>query len=135
MLFISSTTQMKEETTMGKPVFLDPIDYISGKISRKFRTIYNRRKDSDRRYTQVRDARKSPPTSKEMAQHTKFRTCLLAARERAEDLMNMTQDQAAYNTAKKSAGFKYHTFRGWLTAKAWQYYSEQSHSVVWPESL
>ena len=40
--------------------FLDPIDYISGKISRKFRTVYLRRKTSDRRFTQVRSARNTP---------------------------------------------------------------------------
>ena len=81
------------------------------------------------------EPRSTPPTAKEMALHTKFRTCVQAANERAEDLMNMTQDQAAYSEAKKSAGFKYHTFRGWLVAKAFQYYSEQSHSVVWPQNL
>ena len=120
---------------MGKPFFLDPIDYISGKISRKFRTVYNRRKDSDRRYTQVRNARTTPPSAKEMAHHTKFRTCAIAANERAQDLMHMTQDQEAYREAKKAAGFKYHTFRGWLVAKAVQYYNDSTGKVVWPEHL
>ncbi|MBR4564569.1 MAG: hypothetical protein IKO26_08975 [Paludibacteraceae bacterium] len=115
--------------------FLDPVDYISGKISKKYRTVYNRRRDSDKRYTQVRDARTTPPTSKEMAHHTKFKTCVQAANERSQDLMNMTQDQASYREARKLKGCKYHTFHGWLVGKAFEYYIEGSHSVVWPERL
>ena len=120
---------------MSAVYFLDPIDYISGKISKKYRTVYNRRRASDKRYTQVRDARTTPPTAKEMAQHTKFRTCVLAANERAQDLINMTQDQTAYREAKKAAGFKYHSFRGWLVAQAFQYYNDSTGKVVWPEHL
>ena len=97
--------------------------------------MYNYRKASRRKFTQVRDARTTPPTSKEMALHTKFRTVRLAALERAQDLMHMTQDQASYNEAKKAAGFKYTTFNGWLFAKGWENYKEESHSVVWPERL
>ena len=120
---------------MSAVYFLDPIDYISGKISKKYRTVYNRRRASDKRYTQVRDARTTPPTAKEMAQHTKFRTCVQAANERAQDLMSMTQDQAAYSNAKKTAGFKYHSFRGWLVGKAFENYNDNTGKVVWPESL
>ena len=36
---------------MGKVVYEDPIHHISGKISRKYRTCYNYRKWSDRKYT------------------------------------------------------------------------------------
>ena len=79
--------------------------------------------------------RTTPPSAREMALHTKFKTCVQAANERSMDLMNMTQDQAAYSTAKQVSGFKYHSIRGWLVAKAFQYYSDNTHSVVWPESL
>ena len=120
---------------MAQVVYLDPIDHVSGKISKKYRTVYNYRKASKRKFTQVRDARTTPPTSKEMALHTKFRTVRLAALERAQDLMHMTQDQASYNEARKASGFKYTTFNGWLFAKGWENYKEESHSVVWPERL
>ena len=52
--------------------FLDPIDYISGKISRKFRTVYLRRKTSDRRFTQVRSARNTPLKPREVAVRQRF---------------------------------------------------------------
>ena len=118
---------------MAQVVYLDPIDHVSGKISKKYRTVYNYRKASKRKYTQVRDTRTTPPTANEMALHTKFRTVRLAALERAQDLMNMTQDQAAYAEARKVTGFKYTTFNGWLFAKAWENYKDESHSVIWPE--
>ena len=76
--------------------------------------------------------RSTPPTAKEMALHTKFRTVSQARDERSQDLMNMTQDQEAYRKARKVTGFKYHSFRAWLFAKAWENYKEDSHSVVWP---
>ena len=120
---------------MADVVYLDPIDHVSGKISKKFRTVYNYRKASKRKYTQVRDARSTPPTAKEMALHTKFRTVALARNERAQDLMHITQDQAAYTEARKATGFKYTTFFGWLFAKAWEYYNDNTGKVVWPENL
>ena len=38
---------------MGRVVFEDPIEHISGKISKKFRTCYNFRRASKRKYTSV----------------------------------------------------------------------------------
>ena len=93
--------------------------------------------DCQRLYTFDADRykRTTPPTAKEMALHTKFKTCQQAARERAQDLTHMTQDQEAYREARKAANFKYHSFRGWMTGKAFENYKEETHSVVWPESL
>ena len=45
---------------MGKVVYEDPIHHISGKISRKYRTCYNYRKWSDRKYTSVHGDRTTP---------------------------------------------------------------------------
>ena len=89
---------------MGKPVFLDPIDYISGKISRKYRTIYNRRKDNDRRYTQVRGERTTQPSSKELKLRERFTAISAAVRARQADLTKITTDQEAYLAQKDTAG-------------------------------
>ena len=50
---------------MSKVVFLDPIDHVSGKLSKKSRVTYCYRSNSneageDRRYTQIRGKRSTP---------------------------------------------------------------------------
>ena len=45
--------------TMGQVVFQDPVHHISGKISKKYRTTYNYRKASERKYTSIRS---TPPS-------------------------------------------------------------------------
>lgn len=89
---------------MGKPVFLDPIDYISGKISKKFRTIYNRRKDNDRRYTQVRGERTSQPSTKELKARERFAAVAGMVRTRRADLTRIVADQEAFLAQKDTAG-------------------------------
>lgn len=122
---------------MGKVFFLDPVDYISGKISQKFRTIYNRRRVSDRRYTQVRDDRNTPPSVEELQRRLKFKVVRQAAQTRSMTLSTLTRDQMKFIEEKKQQGhsFKYHTFKGWLFGKAWNYYDESSNTVVWPQNL
>ena len=44
-------------TRMATVVYEDPIHHISGKISKKYRTTYNYRKQSDRKYTSVHGER------------------------------------------------------------------------------
>ena len=63
---------------MSRVHFLDPIDYISGKLARKTRVTYCYRDESlsesgeDRRYTQIRGKRKTPYTAAELARFDKF---------------------------------------------------------------
>ena len=130
---------------MAKSKLAYPYEELSGQLTRptknnpcRFRTQAKMLRQSGhvtRLYVDIPSERTTPPSAKEMALHTKFRTVALARDERAQDLMHMTQDQAAYSEAKKVTGFKYHSFRNWLFAKAWENYKEESHSVVWPESL
>ena len=91
---------------MGKPVFLDPVDYISGKISRKFRTIYHRRKDNDRRYTQVRGDRTTQPTSDELKARERFAAVALMVKNRKGNLSLISQDQEAFLAQRNTAGGK-----------------------------
>ena len=122
---------------MGKVVFDDPVDYISGKISQKFRTIYNRRRVSDRRYTQVRGERSTPASAEELERRLKFTVVRQAAQDRSMNLSVLTRDQLKFLEERKTLGarFKYSTYRGWLFGKAWQYYDANSNSVVWPQNL
>ena len=122
---------------MGKVYYDDPINHISGKISRKYRTVYNHKRASKLNFTSVHGDRTTAETATELAIRAKFKVCRLAAQNRAMDLSHLTQDQMAFIAERKSQGsaFKYTTYRGWLFGKAWRNYNESTNSVVWPANL
>ena len=121
---------------MGKVVFDDPVHHISGRISKKYRTCYNYRKWSDRKYTSVHGDRTTPASVEEIEQRLKFKVVRLAARERSMDLMHLTYDQIDFiNEKKTKPNFKYTTYRGWLFGKAWKCFNESTHEVNMPERL
>ena len=121
---------------MGKVVFEDPVHHISGKISKKYRTCYNYRKWSDRKYTSVHGDRTTPVTADELAQRQKFRVVRLAALNRSMDLSHLTYDQMDFIEEKKTRpNFKYTTYKGWLFSKAWKCYDESTNTVTMPERL
>ena len=121
---------------MGKVVFEDPVHHISGKISRKYRTCYNYRKWSDRKYTSVHGDRTTPASTEELAQRQKFRVVRLAALNRSMDLSHLTYDQMDFIEEKKTRpNFKYTTYKGWLFSKAWKCYDESTNTVNMPERL
>ena len=122
---------------MGKVHFLDPVDNISGKISKKFRTVYNRRRISDRRYTSVHGDRTTSASVEEIEHRLKFKTVRLAALNRSMDLSHLTYDQMDFIAEKKAKGsaFKYSTFKGWLFGKAYKCYNESTNTVTMPERL
>ena len=119
---------------MGKVVYEDPIHHISGKISKKFRTVYNYRKASSRKFTSVPGQRTSPVGATELAQREKFRTVKRAAATRMQDSTKMSQDLSAWRTAR-NGGDKHTTFQGWLFYKGWLNFNESTRQVDWPDSL
>lgn len=122
---------------MGKVVYEDPIHHISGKISRKYRTCYNYRKWSDRKYTSVHGDRTTPASTEELKLRAKFKVVRQAALNRSMDLSHLTYDQMDFIAERKAQGsaFKYTTYKGWLFGKGWQYFDESTNKVVWPERL
>ena len=121
---------------MGKVVFEDPIHHISGKISKKYRTCYNYRKWSDRKYTSIHGDRTTPASTEELEQRYKFKVVRQAAHDRSRDLMHLTYDQIDFiNEKKTKPNFKYTTYRGWLFGKAWKCFNESTHEVNMPERL
>ena len=122
---------------MGKVVFEDPVHHISGKISRKYRTCYNYRKWSDRKYTSVHGDRTTPASTEELKVRAKFKVVRQAALQRSMDLSHLTYDQMDFIAERKAQGsaFKYTTYKGWLFGKGWQYFDESTNKVVWPERL
>ena len=121
---------------MGKVVFDDPVHHISGRISKKYRTCYNYRKWSDRKYTSVHGDRTTPASTEELEQRLKFKVVRLAALDRSKNLTYLTYDQIDFiNEKKTKPNFKYTTYRGWLFGKAWKCYNESTHEVNMPERL
>ena len=122
---------------MGKVVYEDPIHHISGKISRKYRTCYNYRKWSDRKYTSVHGDRTTPASTEELKVRAKFKVVRQAALNRSMDLSHLTYNQMDFIAERKAQGsaFKYTTYKGWLFGKGWQYFDESTNKVVWPERL
>ena len=121
---------------MGKVVFEDPVHHISGKISKKYRTCYNYRRWSQRKYTSVHGDRTTPASTEELAQRQKFRVVRLAALNRSMDLSHLTYDQMDFIEEKKTQpNFKYTTYKGWLFGKAWKCYNESTNTVNMPERL
>ena len=121
---------------MGKVVFDDPVHHISGRISKKYRTCYNYRKWSDRKYTSVHGDRTTPASTDELEQRYKFKVVRQAALDRSKDLMHLTYDQIDFiNEKKTKPNFKYTTYRGWLFGKAWKCFNESTHEVNMPERL
>ena len=122
---------------MAKVEFEDPVHHISGKISKKYRTCYNYRRWSQRKYTSVHGDRTVPASTEELAQRQKFRVVRLAALNRSMDLSHLTYDQIDFIEEKKTKGssFKYTTYKGWLFGKAWKCYDESTNTVNMPERL
>ena len=122
---------------MADVVFEDPIHHISGKISRKYRTCYNYRRWSGRKYTSIHGDRTTPVSAEEKARQERFKVVRLAARSRAMDLMHLTYDQMDFVAERKAQGsaFKYTTYKGWLFGKAWKCYDESTGQVNMPERL
>ena len=116
---------------MGKVYYEDPIHHISGKISRKYRTIYNHRTLSQRNFTSVRGDIKTASTAEQIRIRNRFRIVRAAAYARMQDPSHYAADQQKFR-AECSAGGKYTTFGGWLFSKGWHYYNENTGQVEWP---
>lgn len=89
---------------MSRVVFIDPIDHISGKIARKFRTVYCYRRSSDLRYTTVRGERTTQPSSAELDARERFAAVAHMVKVRRKDLTKIDDDQAAFLAQRNTPG-------------------------------
>ena len=127
----------KTLTIMGKVYYDDPINHISGKISKKYRTVYNHKRASKLNFTSVHGDRTTPVTADELEHRLKFKVVRLAALERSMNLSHLTYDQMDFlaERQEKGSGFKYTTYKGWLFGKAWKCYNESTNQVNMPDRL
>ncbi len=89
---------------MGKVVFEDPIHHISGKIAKKFRTIYNYMKATGLKYTSVHGERTTQPSTKELKARERFAGVAAMVTARRADLTKIVADQQAFLAQKDTAG-------------------------------
>ena len=109
---------------MGKVVFEDPIHHISGKIAKKFRTVYNYMKATGLKYTSVHGERSTQPSTKELKARERFTAVAAMVRARKIDLSKIVTDQEAFLAQKDTAtGAK--TMRAYLWRVCGQEYDEQ----------
>ena len=97
---------IKPTLTMGKVVFEDPIHHISGKIAKKFRTIYNYMKASGLKYTSVRGERTTQLSSNELNARERFKVVSGMVKARKEDLTKISKDLQDFMAQKDTAGGK-----------------------------
>ncbi len=85
---------------MAKVTYLDPIDHLSGKIAKSYRTCYMHRMAATSRtepnYTHVRNARKTAYSVSELEAQTKFGSVCKAARARLQDPAKIATDTKAF---------------------------------------
>lgn len=86
---------------MAKVFYEDPIHHLSGKISKKYRTCYNYRKSSDRKYTSVHGDRTTSFTAAEIAWRQTFTDICAGTRERMMDPNYIAMDQLAFRNQTK----------------------------------
>ena len=87
---------------MGKVVFLDPIDHISGKIAKKFRTIYKFAKATGLKFTSISGERTTPVLAEELARRARFAAVAAAVAARKKDLSKVTTDTENSRTSGAS---------------------------------
>ena len=122
---------------MGKVFYDDPINHISGKISKKYRTCYNHKRASGLNFTSVHGDRTTPVSTEEKARQARFKLVRTAAQNRSMDLSHLTYDQIDFVEERKTKGaaFKYTTYKGWLFGKAWKCYDATTGQVNMPDRL
>lgn len=119
---------------MAKVEYIEPVESLSGKLSKSSQVIYHLRKQSGRCYTSIRHKHRAALTEDEQARCQQFRIVKQAALAREHDLSHLTNDQQAWRTEQRRNNTNY-SFQGWLFSKAWHYFDPATRQVHWPDSL
>ena len=96
---------------MSKVVFLDPVDHVSGKLSKKSRVTYMYKAENDRKYTQIRGKRKTPYSADELARFDKFSAVSKAVAQVMKNPQSLNTAQTefkAQTTYKKLRDYVWH---------------------------
>ncbi len=107
---------------MSKVVFLDPIDHVSGKLSKRSRVTYCYRANSneageDRKYTQIRGKRSTPYTAAELARFDKFSAVAKSTAAVLKNPASLATAQTEFN-----AQTTYKKLRNYVWHREWENY-------------
>ncbi len=91
---------------MAKVTYLDPIDHLSGKISKQSRITYMHRTAATANtgtpdFTHVCGTRTTAPTQSEITQRTRFGQICKTTRQRLQDASKMSADIAAFKAQRQ----------------------------------
>lgn len=105
---------------MAKVVYIDPIDYLSGKIAKRHRTTYCYRTGTGAKYTQQYTSPTSDPTAAQQASTAKFRQAAQQTNTIMTDIDQLTPYRTAWVAHLKSGSPRYRTLRGFIFAKVYK---------------
>lgn len=99
--------------------FLDPVDYVRGKVSKKnTQTIYKRLRSTNRRLSVREEEEDKPATESQVAHQQKFSAVVKSTRKRMQDASKMPQDLTAFQKQKQ-----YKTLYGYVFNQEWLAYN------------
>lgn len=106
---------------MGKVVYLDPVDYVRGRVTKRDRTVYSYRQGIDCRYTSAPlRFRNDNPTSAQQATITKFKQAATQTNAIMQDIDRLTPYRTAWIAKIKGGNTQYKTLRGYIFAQVYK---------------
>ena len=104
---------------MAKVHYLDPIDYLSGKITKRHRTTYCYRQTTDRRYTTVYTTPTGAPTAAQQSTKQKFSQAAQQTNTIMADVSQVQTYSTQWRAHMQSSHPRYRTLRGFVFAKVY----------------
>lgn len=105
---------------MGKVVYLDPVNYVRGRITKRDRTVYNYRQSIDCRYTSAPLRMAQNPTAAQTASISKFRQTAQQTNTIMMDIDALEPYRTAWRNTIKSGNLRYRTLRGYIFAQVYR---------------
>lgn len=105
---------------MARVVYLDPIDHISGKISRKHRTVYCYLTSTGAKYTLLYTKPATAPTPAQLSTQNKFRQATQQTNTAMTDPGQLQNYRTLWRAHMQSTHPRYRTLRGFIFAKIYQ---------------
>lgn len=100
--------------------YLDPIDYLSGKITKRHRTIYCYRNEVDRRYTTVHTKSSKDPSAAQTSVRQKFADAVAGMLAIMADPAQLEPYRTQWKNHVKSGKTDHRTLRGFIFAEVYK---------------
>lgn len=105
---------------MAKVQYLDPIDHISGKLSKKHRTVYNYRSGTGAKYTSCPEFKHTNPTQSQLDCQNRFKQAIA----KREEIMRNPEQYSVYRNQWKAliakGNTRYKTLQGYIFAQVYK---------------